>query len=52
MQIGWNDLYLIEAALQQRRLQLYPGEFKWSDDIVGIEYDLQKLIGRDGGDTF
>lgn len=49
---NWNDLYLIDAALQQRRLGTYPGKFKWSPDVVGIEWDLQELIGRDGVTRF
>lgn len=49
---NWNDLYLIEAALQQRRLAIYPGEFKWSPAVVGIERNLKQLIGTDGVTKF
>lgn len=49
---NWNDLYLIEAALQQRRLGTYPGAFKWSPNIVNIESDLRELIQRDGVTRF
>ena len=48
----WNDLYLIDAALQQRRLGLYPGQFKWSPAVTGIEHDLEALIARDGVTLF
>jgi CMP-N-acetylneuraminic acid synthetase/mannose-6-phosphate isomerase-like protein (cupin superfamily) len=49
---NWTDLYLIEAALQYRRLKQQPGEFKWSPEILGIESDLPSLIGRDGVTRF
>lgn len=49
---NWSDLYLIDAALHQRRLQNYPGTFKWAPDVIAIERDLQQLIGRDGVTRF
>lgn len=49
---NWNDLYLIEAALQQRRQGVYPGKFKWSPEVIGIEHDLKELICRDGVTRF
>lgn len=49
---NWNDLYLIEAALEQRRLGYYPGEFKWTPECLGIEHELKDLIARDKVNKF
>ncbi len=44
----WDDLYMIEACLQHRRQGEKLGQFKWTDQIIGIERCLEELIGRDG----
>ena len=44
----WDDLYMIEACLQHRRQQEQPGQFRWTDRVVGIERCLEDLIRRDG----
>lgn len=44
----WDDLYLIEAALQYRRQKIPLGNHRFTENIVGMENDLQELISRDG----
>lgn len=44
----WDDLYMIEACLQHRRQGESPGQFRFTDQVLGIERCLQELIGRDG----
>ncbi len=48
----WDDLYLIEAALQLRRQNVKLGVHKFDDRVVGIEHELEELIGRDGVTKF
>ena len=48
----WDDLYMIEACLQHRRQQEKVGEFRFTEEILGIERCLQELIGRDGVGRF
>jgi CMP-N-acetylneuraminic acid synthetase/quercetin dioxygenase-like cupin family protein len=48
----WDELYLIEAALQYRRHNRRPGLHRFSADVVGIEHDLRELIARDGVTRF
>lgn len=45
---NWEDLKLIEASLIYRRQKITPGEFKFSENIISIEHELEELIGRDG----
>lgn len=44
----WDDLYMVEACLQHRRQQERPGQFRWTDQVLGIERCLEDLISRDG----
>lgn len=44
----WDDLYLIEAAQNQRRRRVQPGKFRFEDRVSGIEWDVGNLIERDG----
>ena len=48
----WEDLYLIEAALQLRRQKVEVGTHKFTESVTGIEWDLEDLIGRDGVTRF
>lgn len=48
----WDDLTLIEAALQHRRSQVKVGTHRFSDRVIGIENDLEDLISRDGVTKF
>lgn len=47
----WDDLVLIEAALQYRRAQVKAGAFRFHNGILGIESCLEELICRDGVTT-
>ena len=44
----WEDLFMIEACLRHRRQQEKPGEYKWTEDMIGIEHELCDLISDDG----
>ncbi len=44
----WDDLYMISACLEHRRQQEVLGQFKFTDQVLGLERCLQDLIGRDG----
>jgi CMP-N-acetylneuraminic acid synthetase/quercetin dioxygenase-like cupin family protein len=45
---NWDDLYMVEACLQHRRQGTSPGEHRFTDDILSIEWKLEDLIGGDG----
>lgn len=44
----WDELYMIEACLQFRRQGGTPGQFRFSQEIIGMESNLEGLIARDG----
>jgi len=48
----WDDLYLIEAALQYRRQDILPGSHQLPTSFTGIENNLKDLISRDGVTKF
>ena len=47
-----EELYMIEACLQHRRQQEAPGQFRFTNEVLGIERCLKDLIGRDGVGKF
>lgn len=48
----WDDLYLIQACLQHRRQGESPGQFQFTEEVLGIESCLKDLITQDGVTKF
>ena len=48
----WDELYLIEAALQYRRHGRRPGVHRFSEAVVDINRSLREAIARDGVTRF
>lgn len=44
----WDDLSLIEASLYYCRQKITPGAYRFSEEMLKIENNLEELIGYDG----
>ena len=44
----WDDLRLIEASLYYGRQKISPGAYRFSENMIKIENNLEELIGYDG----
>lgn len=44
----WDDLTLIEAALQYQRSRIKVGAHRFTEKVIGIDNKLEELIGWDG----
>jgi CMP-N-acetylneuraminic acid synthetase/quercetin dioxygenase-like cupin family protein len=45
----WDDLYMIQSCLQHRRQGESLGQFKFTEEVIGIESCLKDLSTQDGG---
>ena len=43
-----DELYMIDACLRSRRCSEQPGQFRFTEQMTGIERCLEDLIARDG----